>query len=999
MPAVPFRCRATRLPFAASILSALPAHPTNTMRTRQLVPARGLLAAALFGSLCAVPFCASNAGAQTNSATPQITQAATNSNLVVLRGNVHPLARPEYDRGPAPASLRMEHMLLVLKRSAQQEASLEELLAEQQDKSSPNYHKWLTPAEFGAQFGPSDSDIQNVESWLRSQGFTVNSVSSGRVVIDFSGSAAQVQGSFHTAIHRYVLPTGAQHWANSTDPEIPATLASVVAGIRSLNNFFPKPQHRAAVRPAFTYPTGCAFFNLTSNNNTNPCFVDLTPADLDTIYNVPPSATGAGQTIAIVSDSDVSATDLQQFRSMFSLPAMTAVGPTSSPTGCPTNAPCFVQFVPPGSGDPGIQCPEAGQSYSPPSPGCTVNTNGDESEAALDVEWAGAPAPSANIWLVSSVDTSTNFGGDLSATYVVNCPAANSTTCPVAVPASVLNTSYGACEMELGTSGNQFYNSTWQQAAAEGITVLAATGDSGSPGCDFFDPTSALPQPAEGGLAVSGVASTPYDVAVGGTDFNQLSNTSQFWRATNSGTGESAIGYIPETTWNDSCTNSTAFPGSAIQNCNNPNLDGSGSGDYNYIWTEGGSGGASSCTNSSSTATTLSQAIASCADPYPKPSWQQGNGVPNDGVRDIPDVSLFASNGFMFSAYIVCEADTPPASGQPGQGGVACSLSSPPSSTSPQAGFEEFGGTSVSVQIFGGIVTLMDQAAGGNKQGNVNPILYSLANQSGNTCTSEANPPSSCVFYDVQSGTITQPCDISFPGMTKSPNCTGSGSDQIGILELNGTDAYNAGPGYDLATGLGTVNVGNLIGQWPKTADFILSSSDPSVTIPSSSSSGTITISITSVNGFSGTIDFSSASCSGLPSGFTCTFPASASLAAGQTITETVSIQPSAPGAVSPASRGFWNGDPRSIEIPLECALALATLAFAFSRRRQFRWLAIGVLFVGLGVAAGCGGGGSNSSSPGGNNSGGTGANTTTATMTVASGGTSHTMNFQVTVK
>ncbi len=953
------------------------------MRTQRFLPAKGLIAAALFGS-----FFALSAAAQVNTAAPRITQAISNSNLVILRGNVHPLARPEYDRGPAPASLPMQHMMLVLRRSPRQEAALDRLLADQQDKSSPNYHKWLTPAQFGAEFGPADSDIQTVESWLRSQGFTVNSVSNGRVVIDFSGTASQVQGAFHAAIHRYVLPDGEQHWANSTDPEIPAALASVVVGVSSLNNFFPKPQHRAAVHPAFTYPNGCTA-NFDQGNN-NPCFYDLSPADLRTIYNMPTSATGSGETIAIISDTDVSYSDLQQFRSLFGMPAMTSVGPTSTPSGCVANTPCFVQFVPSGSSDPGVQCPESGQTFSPAN--CTSNTDGDESEADIDIEWAGVPAPAANIWLISSADTSTAFGGNLSATYVVNCPTAGP-ACPVAVPASVLTTSYGDCELVLGTTENQFYNSTWQQAAAEGITVLASSGDSGSAGCDFYDPSSGLPQPAEAGLAVNGVASTPYDVAVGGTDFNQLSDPAQFWQTTNSATGESAKGYIPETTWNDSCTNSV-FGGNAITDCNNANLDGED--DSLYIWTMGGSGGKSNCTTSNPNAVTLAAAVASCADPYPKPSWQQGNGVPDDGVRDIPDVSLFASNGFMGSAYIVCEADTPPASGEPGQAGAACGLSNPPSLTSSTASFEEFGGTSVSVQIFGGIVALMDQAAG-HPQGNINPILYALANQSGNTCTSEANPPSSCVFYDVQSGTITQPCDISLPGMTPSPDCTGSGNDQIGILELNGADAYDAGAGYDLATGLGTVNVGNLIGQWPTTADFILSSGDPSVTLPSSSSSGTFTFTITSENAFSGNFDFSSSSCSGLPSGFACAFsPSSATLNAGGTITETVSIQPSGSGGlVAPRAPAFWTGNHLNLEIPLGCALVCVVLAFAFSKRKQFRWLALAFLFVGLGVATGCGGGGG-SSSPGGNNGGGTG--TTTATMTVVSGNISHSLNFKVTV-
>jgi subtilase family serine protease len=923
--------------------------------------------------------------AQSNTAAPRITQAINSSQMVILQGNTHPLARPAYDRGPAPSDLPMQHMLLLLKRSPQQEAALDKLLAEQQDKKSPNYHQWLTPEEFGEQFGPSEQDIQTVRSWLQSQGFTVNEVTNGRTVIDFSGNASQVQSAFHTTIHRYVLPNGEQHWANSSDPQIPAALASVVGGIRSLHNFFPKPAHHVAPHPAFTY----SFQNC--NPTANDCF-DVGPADFAKIYNVPATISGApagtGQTIAIVSDSDINYTvDLAQFRSMFGLSAMNM---TTNPSTCVAGTPCFVQFVPPTSTDPGIQCPDP--TYAPA--GCdSATSDGDETEAILDTEWAGAPAPAANLWLVSSADTTTSFGGDLSATYIVNCPTTGA-NCPTAVPASVLSSSYGNCEFVLGTSGNQFYNSTWQQAAAEGITVVVATGDDGSAGCDEFIPSDGTPQPAEGGLAVSGTASTPYNVAVGGTDFDEAQNPTQFWSLSNTGT-ESALGYIPETTWNDSCTNAilgtSAFGGSSSPqaNCNNEGFVG-------FVFTLGASGGPSTCTTSDFNPNTGSGEQTSCADPYPKPSWQAGSGVPNDGARDLPDISLFASNEFLGSGYIMCEEDSLP------QAQVACSLTSePPNPNSEFASFTEVGGTSVSVQAFAGIVSLIDQQTG-FRQGLINPTLYSLAGQSGNTCASAANPASTCVFYDVTSGTISQPCDISFPGFSPSTNCTGSGNDEIGVLELNGQLAYNAGTGYDLATGLGSVNVGNLVSKWPATAGFLLSSTDPFVTLASASSSGSLSFSIISQNGFSGSIN-GTVTCSNLPSNFSCgTFtPSSMSLAAGATVTATLAIAPSSSGMSVPARAPRAPSGPMTeILILLLCGSFLGLLLVgAWRSPRLSRAALVAVFFVCLAAAFGCGGGGSSSGSgsSGGNGTGGSSSETATVTVTV--GGQSQTMNFTVTAQ
>src|SRR5580658_886881 len=155
--------------------------------------------------------------AQTTPAPDRIAGPVDDSRLVRLPNNTHPLARPEFDRGPAPPTLPLERMRLVLMRSPQQEADLEALLDAQQDRSSASFHQWLTPAQFGERFGPSDQDIQVAASWLASQGFRVNNVATGRTAIEFSGTAGQVVSAFHTQIHKYVVH-GEEHWANQSDP-------------------------------------------------------------------------------------------------------------------------------------------------------------------------------------------------------------------------------------------------------------------------------------------------------------------------------------------------------------------------------------------------------------------------------------------------------------------------------------------------------------------------------------------------------------------------------------------------------------------------------------------------------------------------------------------------------------------------------------------------------------------------------------------------------------
>lgn len=643
--------------------------------------------------------------------------------LTVVKGNIYPLAIKQNDRGTAPDGLPMQRMLLVLRRSPEQERGLQNLLLAQQDRSSPNFHKWLTPEEFGKRFGPSDLDLQSVTQWLQMHAFQVAGVSNGRTVIEFSGTAGHVKQAFHTEIHKYGVGSE-EYWANASDPQIPTALSPVVAGVSTLNNFPRKPMGQFAgvfsrakatgkvtpVKPQFTFPApGCSA--------TDNCYA-VGPYDFATIYNVLPlwnsSITGAGQAIAIVGQTDIHIEDVRAFRSLFGLPA---------------NDPQII--------------------YNGPNPG----VNDDEGEADIDVQWSGAVAPGASIKFVTSQSTETTSGIDLSSFYVVDNNIA-----------AVMSVSYGGCEVGLGSTTNQFYNALWEQAAAQGISVFVASGDSGSAVCDINQ--GIAPQPAQHGLAVSGLASTPYNVAVGGTDFNDFTNPTQFWNSTNSANQASAKGYVPESTWNDTCTNplfsSVGFSTDAETNCNNSQLTG-------FVTTIGGSGGASAI--------------------YTKPSWQKATGVPSDGKRDLPDVSLFASNGFVGHFYVVCQADTSPSG--------TCDLNA------PFFDFAGYGGTSVSSPAMAGIMALVVQQAGG-RQGNPNFVLYKLAGQSGASCTSSASPGANCIFNDTTVGTIAMPC------AKGSPNCnTKTSTHTYGVLS-----GYAATAGYDLATGLGSVNAANLVNKW-----------------------------------------------------------------------------------------------------------------------------------------------------------------------------------------
>jgi hypothetical protein len=692
--------------------------------------------------------------AQTPAVHPRVTQAVDMNNLVTLRGNVHPLARPEYDQGVAPDDLLMKRILMVLQRGAEQEASLRQFLDQQQVKTSAQFHQWLTPEQFGQQFGPAGSDLQAVTDWLTAQGFQVSKVAAGRTVIEFSGTAGLVRQVLGTEIHKFRVNSG-DYWANVSDPQIPAALAPVVTGFDSLNNFPRKPLHEnlgtfsrskatGEVKPLFSVPTSCA-------GGSGTCYdLALGPTDFATIYNVAPlwsaGTTGTGQTIAVVGQTNINIQDVRDFRTMFGLPA----------------------------NDPNI-------ILDGPDPGITAT---DETEADLDVEWSGAVAEGATIDLVVSESTETTAGIDLSALYIIDNNLA-----------SVMSISYGDCEAE-GAATNAFHSTLWEQAAAEGITVVAGSGDSGSAGCDTSPELV-----AQYGLAVSGLASTPFDVAVGGTDFNDLSSFSTYWNQTNAPTYEnSAKSYIPEMPWNNSCGSSGVLTGCASASSTDLSSG---------LELSAGGGGPSSCANPSGTF----PSVTCPGGGYAKPAWQSGTGVPSDGVRDTPDISLFAGDGYNGTFYVICQMD---ANAAKGGSSSSCDLNL----NTPYEDFQGVGGTSASTQAFAGIMALVNQAHG--RQGNANYVLYPLAAQAGNTCVSNtaAVTNASCIFYDIDNatGSTTVNSGISVACQGGTPNCsnTSTAANQYGIM-VSGSPAaaaYSTTTGYDLATGLGSVNAANLVNHW-----------------------------------------------------------------------------------------------------------------------------------------------------------------------------------------
>jgi subtilase family serine protease len=685
-----------------------------------------------------------------------ITEQVNEAARYTLAGNTRPEANRRNDRGAVEDSLPMEHMLLQLQRSPEQEDAVRGFIDDLHDATSPRFHQWLTAEEFGKAYAPAQEDVDKIKAWLESHGFTVNVVYPSGMVIDFTGTAAQVREAFHTSI-RYFEVNGKKHIANASDPQIPVAFAPAVAGVVSMHDF--QPHSMKTAHRNYTFTSGGFPYQA------------LVPADLATIYNLNPlfskGYTGKGQTIAVIEDTNLySNADWVTFRSTFGLSAygsgsLTTVHP--APTAGHSNC-----------GNPGV--------------------NGNDGEAILDAEWASAAAPGASIVVAACADTYTTFGGLIAVQNLING----------AKPPAIMSISYGECEAENGAASNAAFSAAYQQAVAEGISVFVSSGDEGAASCDA-NQTSATH-----GIGVSAFASTAYNVAVGGTDFADsfAGTNATYWSSSNTKTYGSALSYIPETPWNDSCAGGllvnflgypTAYGADSFCGTTFASQDG-------FLTTTGGSGGPSGCATGSPFNFGV---VGGTCKGYAKPSWQTGvAGIPNDGVRDIPDVSLFAANGLWGHYYVFCWTDT-------ANGGAPC-LGAP-------KGWAGAGGTSFSSPILAGIQALVNQKQG-SSQGNPNYVYYKLAGkeygaQGSSTCDSSNGPSAGCIFHDVTLGDITVNC-------AGSANCFGYVGNQHGRLfgtpdgalsasKTAFAPAYGADTGWDFATGIGTVDAYNLVMNWP----------------------------------------------------------------------------------------------------------------------------------------------------------------------------------------
>lgn len=788
---------------------------------------------------CAVFFLAAS-GSTRNASRDRIMYAVDSARTARVRGSAHPLAYPQFDQGRVSPEQQLKGVALTFRLSASQQADLQELLREQQDRSSPNYHSWLTPGQYAARFGMTSNDLSKVISWLQSQGLTVTSVSRSRNEISFSGSVGQVEYALRTELHRYLI-SGEQHMANASDLALPEAFAGEILGVRGLNDFHPKPRFR---KPAARF----------TSNISGSHFV--IPADFATLYNVPSNFDGTGQTIAVVGQTLLNATnstsDINAFRSAAGLPATTS-----------TNFKL-------------IQVPGTGTAAA-----CT----GDQTETDLDLEWAEGVAKNATIKFV--------YAGNGSGTNCNNRTANVFDALQYSITnnvAPIISISYGNCEANLGKPFVLTMQQWAQQANAQGQTISGPSGDEGAADCD-----SGLS--ATQGFAVDVPAAIPEVTGVGGSEF-----TGDAAATVAAGCGQAT------TDWAQSCT-ATSSTGTALH----------------YItektWNDTPGTGA----------TSLSAAGGGASTIFSKPSWQTGTGVPGDGKRDIPDIAFNASNAH--DSYLICSQDF--FTGTAGVTSCANGFRSSSSNTSNNNLLDGVGGTSAGAPTFAGVLALINQATGSNGLGNVNPMLYALS----------ASSPTA--FHDITSGNNNAPCTAG------TKNCP-AGTTSFG---------FSAGAGYDQVTGLGSLDVANLISAWTAvtpTQDFAL---DGMVTSAVAGQASTSTVTVTELNGFSGTINLTCASaasvkisCSLTPASIT--FPAT-----GTTQTSTLSMTAAADLRDTPSGKSRFQVFARGFG--LTGGLFAAVILGIPSRRKWAALFGLVVLAIAL-TAIGCGGGGSHTVVPSG---------------------------------
>ena len=600
---------------------------------------------------------------------------------VTLAGSLDPHLRSAEDLGPLAPDTTISGVTLVFNRSAAQQADLDQLLATQTNPASPLFHHWLTPGEFGARFGVAASDIAAAQTWLQSHGFTIDNISRDRIT--FSGNAAQIQQAFGAELHHFRLPAGngnqsELHFAPAAELSLPAALSPVTAAVLHLSDFRPRPNLRV-VRPDYTTLSSQSHF--------------LAPEDLATMYDLWPLSTsfyyGTGQGIAIVGQSYV---------------------PTDN------NSAIFhfqtdithVNFINP------VIVPNSGFDAIFP---------GDEGEADIDLEYSSGIAQNATIFYV--------YTGS-AANYNVFDALYFAITQDVA---PVISVSYGACETLISASDAQQFNATLQQAAAQGQTVVVASGDSGATACAAYSTQSGVTAAQRQALAVGFPADSPFVTAVGGTQMAPgtfTAGTSQYWAsASGNDMAKSLLSYAPETVWNES---SSSFGIAA-------------------------SGGGASAL-------------------FSRPSWQSNvPGIPPGGFRIVPDIALQAS--VESPGFIICADDASLTGATSDCTGISLQDSN--------GRYALSGGTSFAAPTFAAFLAVLNQYEHTTGQGNINPTLYSLAAQPAVYATA---------FHDIATGTSACAAGVS--------NCGTAGE-----------SAYAATTGYDMATGLGSIDFDKLAISWP----------------------------------------------------------------------------------------------------------------------------------------------------------------------------------------
>jgi subtilase family serine protease len=513
--------------------------------------------------------------------------------------------------GRLAGETRLEGVTLVLGRTAAQEEQLQALIVAQHDPASPLYHHWLTPEALGARFGVADADVGQVSAWLERHGLQVDSVSRARDGLRFSGTAAQLEAAFGTELHLYQTVSGSRFapWADAT---VPAALAPLVRAVTGMSSFRPRSHLRLGSQ--FTSSlTGSHF---------------LTPADVEVVYHVTPAhqagLDGTGVAIAVVGQSAISPPDIEAFQSA---------------SGLAVKDPQLVLV--PGSGS-------------------AVVRTGDETESDLDLEWSGALAPGATIRFVYVGDAANQSVWD-ALQYAVDQDLA-----------PIVSISYGACEPALSAGEYAAVEATLAKAAAQGQSVVASSGDSGSLDCAGV---SGLLPSTQQALAVDFPSSSEYVTGVGGTEFPSAdvgASATQYWTAATAVTGDvlaSALSYIPEQVWND----------------------GTGA---------AGGGGVSVLTT--------------------RPSWQAGVlGLSSGTNRLVPDLSLDASPAN--APYLFCSSDA--------KTGVTGSCSHG-FRAADGSHLTAAGGTSFGAPVFAGMLALVEQKLGASGLGVVAPTLYRLASDS-----------------------------------------------------------------------------------------------------------------------------------------------------------------------------------------------------------------------------------------------------------------------------